>query len=64
MRAWALQNPAIMNATSPEHTTLLDLVVALQSKGTDSEEALVAIIIGLIRSGHVRLTGIYAGATV
>ena len=40
--------------------TLLDLLNELQAEGPHSEQALVALVLGLISSGQVLLCGNYA----
>jgi hypothetical protein len=50
-----------MSAVSTQNSTLLDLVVELQSSGISSEDALVTIALSLVNSGQVALTGIFAG---
>ena len=43
--------------------TLLDLLSELQAEGPHSEEALLTLVLKLVRSGRVVLCGNYAGAT-
>ncbi len=48
---------------APFTTTLLDLVQAISSETTDDREV-VATIAAMVNSGRVRLSGIFAGATI
>ena len=43
--------------------TLLDLMSELQAEGPHSEEALLALVLNLVRSGRVVLCGTYAGTS-
>lgn len=47
-------------STQVRETTLLDLVVELQRRGIGSEREIVAMVSHLLRTGQIRLCGIYA----
>jgi hypothetical protein len=63
-RAQALRRPALRELPSsgsdPAGTTLLDLVRAV-SEDTEDDREVVAIVLRLLRSGRVRLTGSFRG---
>jgi hypothetical protein len=63
-RAQALQRPTLRELPSPDSdpagTTLLDLVRAV-SEDTEDDREVVAIVLRLLRSGRVRLSGSFRG---
>jgi hypothetical protein len=58
LRAGLRERPS--TGSEPAGTTLLDLVQAV-SEDTEDDREVVAIVLRLLRSGRVRLTGSFRG---